>query len=348
MTVHTETKKTPMYDNHVSLGAKMVDFHGWIMPIQYKGIIHEHMAVRKNSGIFDVSHMGTIEIKGKDAYFFIQQLIPNNLNKIKPGKALYSALCNDNGMMLDDLIVYMFSKEYFILIVNASNVDTDFEWMCRHKSQFDISIKNLSEESCLVALQGPKSCEIMEKFLNVTLSSLKRFSFGEFTVSGKKMVVARTGYTGEGGFEILINRESGVWLWENLMKFNPEPIGLGARDTLRLEKGFILYGNDADTDTTPIEAGISWTVDLNKENFIGKDALIKNKPRKKLVFIEMVESGIPRQGCSIFCGDACIGTVTSGTYSPSLSKGIAMGYITKDCKDVNIEIRGKQYTAKLK
>jgi aminomethyltransferase len=348
MTVSVDIKKTPMYDNHVALGAKMVDFHGWIMPIQYKGIIHEHLAVRKNAGIFDVSHMGTIEIKGKDAYAFIQKLIPNNIDKIKPWKAMYSALCNDDGGMIDDLIVYMFSREHFILIVNASNVDNDFEWICMHKLQFEIEIKNMSDDTCLIALQGPKACGIMEKFLNTSLFSLKHFSFGEFTVAGHKMIVARTGYTGEDGFEVLIDKDSGVWLWENLMKFNPEPIGLGARDTLRLEKGFILYGNDADINATPIEAGISWTVDLKKNDFIGKDKLIKNKPRKKLIFMEMVESGIPRQGCSILCGDSEIGTVTSGTYSPSLSKGIAMGYVTKECKEVNIDIRGKLYMAKVK
>jgi aminomethyltransferase len=343
-----ETKKTPMYENHVAQGAKIVDFHGWFMPIQYKGIIHEHLAVRKNAGIFDVSHMGTIEIKGNDAYSFIQQLIPSNLNKIKPGKAIYSALCNEKGGMIDDLIAYMFSKELFVLIVNATNVEGDFNWICMHKGGFDVDIKNISDGTAIIALQGPKACGIMENFLGVSLVSFKHFCFQRFTVSGHNMIVARTGYTGEDGFEILIDKDSGKWLWESLMKFGPEPVGLGARDTLRMEKGFILYGNDADINTTPIEAGISWTVDLNKDNFIGKDALLKNKPRKKMIFMELEETGIPRQGCSIYCNNEKTGAVTSGTYSPSMAKGIAMGYITKDCKEVEIEIRGKRCKARVK
>lgn len=346
MTVITEPRKTPIYEGHAALGAKMVDFHGWLMPIQYKGIIQEHLAVRKDAGIFDISHMGTIEIKGKDAYNFTQWLIPNNLDKVKPGKALYSALCNTDGKMIDDLIVYMFSKEYILLIVNASNVENDFNWIRGHGGKLNVEVKNLSDHVSLIALQGPRACEIMEKFLNQSLADLKHFCFREFVVSGNKIFISRTGYTGEDGFELSIDSAKGKWLWDNLMKFKPEPVGLGARDTLRLEKGYILYGNDADADTTPIEAGISWTVDLNKKDFIGKSALLNNKPAKKLIRMEMIEQGIPRQGCSIFCGDKRIGTVTSGTFSPSLNKGIAMGFITEDCNELKVEIRGKLVKAK--
>lgn len=344
----TETRKTPMYDSHVALGAKVVDFHGWLMPIQYKGIIHEHLAVRKKAGIFDVSHMGEIEIKGKDAYVFVQWLIPNNLEKVRPGKALYSALCNEDGRMIDDLIVYMFSKEYIILVVNASNVENDFNWISGHKGKYDVDLKNISDDTALIALQGPEACAIMEKFLGQSLAGLKHFCFKEFNAHGNKIIISRTGYTGEDGFEFFIDAKLGRWLWDSLMKFGPEPIGLGARDTLRLEKGYILYGNDADINTTPNEAGIKWTVDFNKKDFIGREALLNEKPKRKLVWIEMLESGIPRNGCVILCNDEKIGTVTSGTYSPSLGKGIAMGYITKNCKEVTIDIRGKLYVAQIK
>lgn len=342
MPMNTEVKKTPIYQKHIELGAKMVDFHGWLMPLQYKGIIQEHLAVRNSVGIFGVSHMGEIEIKGKDAYSLVQFLITNNLDKIYPGSALYSPICNENGGMLDDLIVYMFSKEYFLLVVNASNTEKDFDWICKHKSGYNVEINNISNDIVLIALQGPKSCEIMEKFLNQSLSDLKRF---HFIVLKNKMIVSRTGYTGEDGFELFIESSKGIWLWDSLMKFKPEPVGLGARDTLRLEKGYILYGNDADISTTPIEAGIGWTVDFNKRDFIGKDALLKNKPKRRLVRLEMQESGIPRQGCAILIDGKKVGTVTSGTYSPSLKKGIAMGYIEGDYPEVDIDIRGKPFKA---
>lgn len=341
MPMYTEAKKTPIYPRHIELGAKMVDFHGWLMPLQYKGVIQEHLAVRNNVGIFDVSHMGVVEIKGNDAYKFLQYLITNNLDKISTGNAIYSPMCNEDGGMLDDLIVYMFSREHFLLIVNASNTQKDFDWICKHKKGYNIEINNISNDIVLIALQGPKACGILEKFLNQSLSDLKRFHFRKF----KRIIVSRTGYTGEDGFELFIESGKEIWLWDELMKFKPEPVGLGARDTLRLEKGYILYGNDADISTTPIEAGIGWAVSFNKKDFIGKDALLKNKPKKRLVRLEMQESGIPRQGCAILHSGKKIGTVTSGTYSPCMRKGIAMGYIEGDYSDVEIDIRGKLFKA---
>lgn len=348
MKVDTEPKKTPIYESHVALGAKMVDFHGWLMPLQYKGIVEEHLSVRNKAGIFDVSHMGEIEIKGKDAYNFMQYLVPNNLDKIKPGKAIYSCFCNKKGGMIDDLIIYLFSEGHILLVVNASNIENDYNWVVAHKNNFSVDIKNVSDEIALIALQGPESGAILEKFLEQGLAEIKHFCFKEYNVSGEKIIISRTGYTGEDGFELFINADSGRRLWDSLMKFNPEPAGLGARDTLRLEKGYLLYGNDADISTTPIEAGIGWTVDLNKKDFIGKDVLAGSTPKKKLVWMEMLEKAIPRQGCGIFCEGKRIGTVTSGTYSPSLAKGIAMGYIEKECKDISIEIRGRLCPAIIK
>lgn len=349
MNVNIETRKTPIYNRHVELGAKIVDFHGWLLPIQYKSIVAEHLAVRKNAGIFDVSHMGEIEIKGKDAYSFIQYLTTNNLDKISPGGAIYSPICREDGGIIDDLVVYMFSKEHILLVVNASNIEKDFNWIAGHKGRYNADIKNISDSIALISLQGPNACGTLEKFLNKSLSDLKHFHFREFIISGEKILVSRTGYTGEDGFELFIDTNKGEWLWDELMKFKPEPIGLGARDTLRLEKGYILYGNDADESTTPIEAGISFSVDFRKDNFIGKDALKKNKPKKKLVRLEMLDAGIPRQGFSIMYNGSKIGTVTSGTFSPSLNKGIAMGYI--EWKEVeppstaDIDIRGNLYKA---
>lgn len=348
MTVSAEVRKTPIYERHIELGAKMVDFHGWMMPIQYKGIIQEHLAVRKNAGIFDASHMGEIDIKGKDAYVFVQYLITNNLDKIGPGRAIYTHMCNENGGIVDDLIVYMFSREYFILVVNASNTEKDFNWVNSHKEKYNTVIEDISDKIALIALQGPNAYKILEKFLNNSLSKLGRLHFQEFLVRGNKIIVSRTGYTGEDGFELFTDADKGAWLWNELMKFDPCPVGLGARDTLRLEKWYPLYGNDIDESTTPIEAGIIWAIDFNKGNFIGRDALLKTKSDRRLVRIEMKDQGIPRQGCVILYEGKKIGTVTSGTYSPSLSKGIAMGYVDGNYKEVDIDIRGKLNKAKIK
>lgn len=334
-------KRTPIYNRHIELGAKMVDFHDWLMPLQYKGIIQEHLAVRSNVGIFDVSHMGEIEIKGKDAYNFLQYLITNNLDKIGPGRAIYTHMCYENGGIVDDLIVYMFSKEHFILVVNASNIEKDFNWMRKYSAD----IKDISSDIALISLQGPRACGVLVRLggLGESLSDLKRFYFQKFG----GIIVSRTGYTGEDGFELFIDWDRGLWLWDELMKFKPEPVGLGARDTLRLEKGYPLYGNDIDETTTPIEAGLMWAVDLKKD-FIGREALLKHKSQRRLVRLEMKDQGIPRQGCAILYEGKKVGNITSGTYSPSLGKGIAMGYVDGDYKVVDIDIRGRLYNANTK
>lgn len=338
--------KTPIYEEHIKLGAKIVDFHGWLMPIQYKGIVHEHMAVRNHAGIFDASHMGEFEIKGRDAYAFVQYLITNNLDKIGQGRAIYSPICNEQGGIVDDLIVYMFNRQYILLVVNSSNIDKDLRWIKSHAGTFSVKIEDISNETALLALQGPSSQKIMEKFMNKSLMPLKRFHF----VKEGDMIISRTGYTGEDGFEIFVNKDKAAGLWNELVKLGAEPAGLGARDTLRMEKGYILYGNDADETITPLEANITWTVDFNKYDFIGKKTLMQIKPRKKLVFMEMIDKGIPRAGCRIMDADGRrqIGSITSGTYSPSLEKGIAMGYIDTDMDKVLVEIRGSLLKAKVK
>lgn len=340
-------KKTILYPRHIELGGKMVDFHGWLMPMQYKGIVAEHLAVRNKVGIFDVSHMGEFEIKGKDAYSFVQMLITNNLDKIRPGMALYTPMCNEQGGIIDDLIVYLFNKEHIMLVVNASGVEKDFSWIKGHAKAYNVAIRNISNDTALIAVQGPKSAQIVEKFLNKKLDSLKRFHFQK----EGPMLVSRTGYTGEDGFELFVAKDKGLWLWDELMKFELQPVGLGARDTLRLEKRYVLYGSDATETKTPIEANIPRTVDFEKDNFIGKDALLNQKIKQKLVFIELEEKGIPRKGSKIkdAYGKKEVGEVTSGTYSPSLGKGIALGYVNIEYenKDVKIEIRGKLLKGRL-
>lgn len=347
-------KKTPIYERHIKLSARMVLFHGWLMPMQYKGIIAEHLAVRNNAGIFDVCHMGEFEIKGKDAYNFVQFLVTNNLDKIKPGMALYTPMCNENAGIIDDLIVYLFSKEHIMLVVNASNIEKDLQWIKdkarsnpptllptgqRNRGTNKVKIDDISSRTALLAVQGPESVLVMRKFIGSEIDSLKRFHF----IKKNSILISRTGYTGSDGFELFIDIERGLWLWDELMKFDLFPVGLGARDTLRLEKGYILYGNDADESRTPIEAGISWAVDFGKPDFIGKNAMLNKKPKRKLMFIELKEKGIPRQGCKIkdSFGKKEIGEVTSGTFSPSLQKGIALGYVDIGYEDVTIEIRGQ-------
>ena len=350
--------KTPLYEKHVELGAKIVDFAGWQMPIQYESIVAEHMAVREKVGVFDVSHMGVIQLRGQEAYKFCQYLITNNLDKIKDGGCIYSALCNQDGGMIDDLIVNMIGKEYFILIVNASNREKDYNWIKNQSTSFDVMVEDISPSKSILAIQGPKAVNVVEELLGEKLDSMKRFNCREIEVDGKNIFIARTGYTGEDGFELTIDNVNVSWLWDSFMdigeKYGIKPIGLGARDTLRLEKGFLLYGNDMTEANTPLEAGIKWAVDFGKEDFVGKGMLVEqneNGIKKRLVFLELLERGIPRHDCSIFFEDKKVGVVTSGTFSPSLKKGIAMGYVdvehaTTDT-ELRIDIRGKFVRARI-
>lgn len=350
--------KTPLYQKHVELGALMVDFHGWLMPLQYEGIVAEHQTVRNKAGLFDVSHMGVVEVLGQSAYPFVQKLICNNLDKIQPGGAIYTPMCLETGGIIDDLIVYQLNREKFLFVVNSTNREKDFQWAQKQAAGYQVKVTDISDSVAIVAIQGPKAAIVLEGLLRRELDSLARFHFLEMDIADRKLIVARTGYTGEEGFEIIIQKEDAFWLWQRLGEFGQDfgvrPIGLGARDTLRLEKGYLLYGNDINEDTTPLEAGIGWAVDFSKEDFIGKTALAKQKQegiKRKLVFLETIGRAIPRSGCQIKKEAEVIGIVTSGTFSPSRKKGIALAYLEAQYavleKIIIIDIRGKESAAKI-
>jgi aminomethyltransferase len=343
--------KTPFYEIHKSYGAKLVDFAGWEMPLQYEGIIAEHHNVRRNCGLFDVSHMGRIEITGKKALSCVQNLITNDVSLIGNNRALYSPMCYEYGGIVDDLIVYKHNDEKFLLIVNASNRDKDLAWILENAN--GASIDNISNEIIMLSLQGPKSEITLQKLTNQNLSTIKYFWFAEVELAGISAIVARTGYTGEDGFEILFPREFSKEMWEKIMEagyeFGIKPIGLGARDTLRLEAGYMLYGNDIDETITPLEATLKWTVHFEKE-FIGKRALQERPLSRKMVGFELLERSVPRHGNKVFVDGKEVGYVTSGTFSPTFNKPIGICLIPKDHapeKEIQINIREKLYNAKV-
>ncbi len=326
---------------HVALGARMVPFVGWEMPVQYKGLIEEHLATRTACGLFDVSHMGEVFVSGPGAWEQVQRLITNDLGKIGPGKAIYSPMCLPSGGIVDDLITYQFSKDKFLIVVNASNVEKDFNWM---KKNFDgVEVENKSDEYAQLAVQGPKALAVMSGITEAKLDGLAPFTFVESKVAGVDAIVSRTGYTGEDGFEIYFNAEKAEPVWNAIMKAGVPhglmPVGLGARDTLRLESGLMLYGSDMDENTTPLEVPLKWTVSFEKE-FIGKKALLEKKTTKKLVGFELVERAVPRHGNEVYVDGKRVGVVTSGTFSPTLKKPIGMCFVPPDHpKEKRIGIR---------
>lgn len=326
--------KTSVYEYHKIHDGKIVDFAGWKLPVEFSGLIKEHIAVRESAGIFDVSHMGEIFVDGKEAKNLVQYLVTNEVNNLYPGKAQYTAMCYEDGGVVDDLLVYMINSEKYLLVVNASNTDKDFDWINKNNI-FDVRVRNLSSEYFQLAIQGPKAISLFSEFLNQDLSDVKFFHFKEMNILNNKCIVSRTGYTGEDGFEIYGPWELGGELFDKLVKFGFTPCGLGARDTLRLEAALMLYGNDMDNTKTPLEAGISFCVKLGSpDNFIAKDVLIKQKEeglKKKLYGINVIDKGIARHGYEIVTEDGkSVGQVTSGTMSPSLSKPIALAYINTD------------------
>ncbi len=344
--------KTAIYDIHTQLGAKIVDFHGWIMPIQYSGIIDEHNTVRQKAGLFDLSHMGEIEVRGVEAKKFLNYLTCNSMDKLSyDGKIIYTGLLNQHGGFIDDLLIYRRTQTDYLLVVNASNADTDFDWLKRHAQSFDVELNNVSAQTALTAVQGPLSAHIMERVTGMDLSGLYYYHFTEHTIDGKPVLISRTGYTGEDGFEVYSHWDDqpAIWdiIWDEANPAGAKPIGLGARDTLRLEMGYPLHGNDIDPETTPLEAGLGWIADLSHDAFIGKEKLVAQKENgiaKKLISFTMRDRGIPRQGYEIFSNGSLVGTVTSGTMSPSLKVGIGMGYVdpkSAERDDVSILIHGK-------
>jgi len=352
----TNLKKTPLNEEHRRLGAKMVPFVGWDMPVQYTGVIDEHMAVRTAAGIFDVSHMGEIEVKGKDALAFLQKITTNDVSKLDEGQIHYAGLTYPEGTFVDDLLVYKFKSDHYLLVVNASNTDKDFEWCLKNKTGFDVQIVNRSPEYAQIALQGPGAEKILNPLTDLSLPDMKYYWFAMGKVNGAECIVSRTGYTGEDGFEVYSKLSDAVGIWKAMMeegmKSGIKPAGLGARDTLRLEAKMALYGNDIDNTTTVLEAGLGWVLKLEKGNFNGRDVLLKQKEqglKRKLVGFEMVDKGIARHGYDVVKGGKKIGYVSSGSHAPFLQKAIGLAYLPSEMSEIGtefeIDVRGKNLKA---
>ncbi|ABR31718.1 glycine cleavage system protein T [Thermosipho melanesiensis] len=346
-------KYTPLYEEHVKLGAKMVDFAGFNMPIQYTSIKDEVLAVRKNVGMFDVSHMGEVIVEGKDSTKFVDFLITNDFKNLKPGEIVYTAMCNENGGFVDDLLAYKISEEKAMLVINASNIEKDFSWMKKISESFDVTLENKSDEYVLIAVQGPNAQKTLQKITNVDLEQIGYYTFTEGNVLDIKAIISRTGYTGEDGFEIYTTDKDGIIkIWKKLLNLNVIPAGLGARDCLRLEASLLLYGNDMDETITPLEVGIKWAVKFEKD-FMGKEALkrqLEEGTSRRLKGFKIIDKGIARHGYKVFKDGKEIGYVTSGTFSPTLNQAIGMALIEKGYKSgeiIEIEIRNKLVKAEI-
>ena len=342
--------QTPFYDQHISSGAKIVDFHGWEMPLQYSGIIDEHKNLRSNVGLFDVSHMGRFKITGTSAENCVQNLLTNDVSKIGDLQAIYSPMCSESGGILDDVIAYRISKDDFLMVVNSSNIEKDFAWIASHNQS--AHVENITDQMALLALQGPASEEVL-KAAKLDASELMRFHLITTKLFDVDCLLARTGYTGEDGFEIFFS-SSHTEIWDKLLEigtnFGIKPVGLGARDTLRLEAGLMLYGNDIDEKTTPLEAPLGWTVKFDCD-FIGKSALEKQQIERKLVgFAILGTNRIARKDNAVLVDDLKVGIVTSGSFSPTLSKSIGFCFVPVSISDeqtIQIEIGNKLYNAKV-
>lgn len=353
-------KNTAFFEIHKKLNAKIVRFAGFNMPIEYTSISDEHLAVRNKVGVFDVSHMGEIRVTGKQAIDLLQYVTTNDVSKLNSGKAQYTCMPNGKGGIVDDLLVYCIEPDDYLLVVNAANIEKDWNWINRQNS-FGAKIENYSDNTVQLAVQGPLATESLQKLTNVNLSELKYYTFTTGQLAGvDSMIISATGYTGAGGFELYFHPKHAEDVWDAIFgagkEFDIKPIGLGARDTLRLEMGYCLYGNDIDDNTSPIEAGLGWIVKFNKdENFINKDLFLKQKQEgvaKKLKAIELIDKGIARKDYKIVNSDnQIIGRVTSGSYSPVLKKGIAMGYVdteyAKTDTTVFIKMRNRNAEAKI-
>lgn len=341
MSPNAKPKRTPLYDRHVALGAKIVPFSGWEMPVQYQGITREHLCVRQHAGVFDVSHMAIVEVTGPDALAYLESLVPNRVSRLKPGQALYTQLLNREGGTLDDLIIYALQGRYF-LVVNAGNTDQDLAWLNAQRKG-DVAVNHLRDWG-LLALQGPEAEKILAPLVPADLSLIPYFGLWE----GDDLIVSRTGYTGEDGFELFLPPGKLLPLWDRLMAAHVTPCGLGARDTLRLEAAYPLYGHELDASTTPLEAGLAWTVKLEKGDFLGREALKARSLQKKLVGFHLEGRAIPRQGYPILQDGEPVGEVTSGTLSPVLDTPIGLGYLPPNAKGpFAVEIRGKQCPLKM-
>lgn len=352
------TKQTFLHDKHVQLGARMVDFAGWSMPVQYTSIIEEHKTVREKVGLFDVSHMGEVFVSGKESLEFLNKIVPQNISRLGYEKAVYCQLPNKKGGLIDDLIIYKLGITEYLIICNASRIDEDLNWMVRNSKHFDVKIDNQSHNYSLLAVQGPLADKLMRKMGLKTHQ--ESFTIKLAKIAGIKVLASRTGYTGEDGYEILVENIHSEYLWDKILEegkeFDIKPIGLGARDTLRLEAALHLYGNDLDEDTTPIEAGLSWSVPKDKEDdYNGKEVIfeqIKNGTSKKLIGLKMADKSIARHGYEVYHNGEKVGIVTSGGPSPMLGANIALAYVKND-KDictgetVQVMIREKLHDAEV-
>lgn len=344
-------RRTPLYDLAVSLNARMVGFSGWEMPVQFGGITQEHHAVRSDAGMFDISHMGKFTLSGKDVLTQIQRLVPSDLSRLQPGQAQYTVLLNEQGGIIDDLIFYFQGDDRWTVIVNAATTQKDYDWMAANLD--GVEFQNLSDSQALIAVQGKKAVEHLNAIVDQNLSHLKPFAHLETKILGHSAFVARTGYTGEDGFEVMLDPEGAIELWQSLLDTGVVPCGLGARDTLRLEAAMALYGQDINETTTPLEAGLGWLVHLDtKGDFIGRSILEDQKQngvKKRLVGLQMQGRNIARHDYPIFAEGEEVGIVTSGTLAPTVGQAIALGYVptelSKPGQLVEIGIRGKNYGA---
>lgn len=353
-----EPKELPLHEIHEFYNAKLTSFAGYLMPVRYSSDKEEHLAVRNSVGIFDVSHMGEFILKGPKALDLIQKITTNDASKLFPGKAQYSCLPNGQGGIVDDLIVYMLNDNEYMLVVNAANIEKDWNWISS-QNDMGVEMENISDDICLFAIQGPNATKVLQELTETDLSSIKFYHFDNGTFAGAdNVIMSATGYTGAGGFEIYVNKVDAPEVFRKIMeageKFEIKPIGLGARDTLRMEMGYCLYGNDIDDTTSPIEAGLGWITRFDKD-FINKEEFEKQKKEgvsEKLVGFKMTDRGIPRKGYSVLNGDnEEIGRVTSGTMSPSMNIGIGLGYVktefSKPETSIYINIRNNAYEAKI-
>ena len=351
--------KTPLFETYKSMGAKTIDFGGWALPVQFSSIKEEHEAVRTRAGLFDVSHMGEIDVKGEQALDYLQKMMTNDVSKLKVNEAQYTAMCYDDGGTVDDLLVYKYSEEHYLLVVNAANTVKDFDWLQKHIIE-GVSLNNISNEMAQLAIQGPKAEVILQRLTNTDLASIGFFKFqADIMIADIKTLVSRTGYTGEDGFELYTASEDAPALWKAILSAGePEnilPCGLGARDTLRFEAKLALYGQELTKDISPLEAGIGFAVKTSKEaDFIGKSALLRQREKgleRKLVGIEMIGRGIPRTNYPVYKGEQLIGEVTTGTQSPTLKKNVGLALIKKEYTEMDteldVEIRNKRVQAKV-
>lgn len=346
--------KTCLHDRHVALGAQMSPFGGFDMPIQYKGITEEHNAVRNDVGVFDVSHMGEVRIKGKDAYKYVQHIFVNDVTGAPDGQIFYGMMCYENGGTVDDLLVYKVNDEEYFLVINAANIDKDVAWIMKNAEGFDVTITDESPKYGEVAVQGPNAEATLEKLLGLDLKSIAFYNFKVFNIDGEEVLISRTGYTGEDGFEVYGSHDYIVKLWDKLMEAGVQPCGLGCRDTLRFEVGLPLYGDELSADITPIEASLSMFVKLDKEEFIGKEALAKQKAegvKHRIVGLELEGNAIPRHGYPVLADGKQIGEITTGYRSISTGKSVAMAMIDKPYDklgtEVEVQIRKKTFPAKV-